>query len=54
MGMQVLTEYDDSELPLVLEATERLEAHLTAAVVSNDILFLNKVWITHCQPTLCI
>ena len=36
---QVITEYKDSELDLVLEATERMHEHLTAAVVSNDILF---------------
>jgi 1-pyrroline-5-carboxylate dehydrogenase len=36
-------DYKDSELPLVLEALERTEAHLTAAVVSNDVLFQNKV-----------
>ena len=41
--MQVITEYDDSEIDTVLEITERLEAHLTAAVVSNDVLFLGKV-----------
>jgi hypothetical protein len=42
----VVTEYDGDELPLVLEACERMEAHLTAAVVSNDVLFLNKVvWL---------
>eukprot|EP00898_Chlorokybus_atmophyticus_P005137 jgi/Chlat1/5624/Chrsp369S05383 len=40
---QVVTEYKDSELPLVLEACERMHAHLTAAVVSNDISFLNEV-----------
>jgi len=38
----VLTEYRDAELPLVLEALERLEAHLTAAVVSNDPIFTQK------------
>ncbi len=36
-------EYDDSELPLVLEALERTEAHLTAAIVSRDIQFQNYV-----------
>ena len=36
---QVITEYKDSELDLVLEATERMHEHLTAAVVSNDVLF---------------
>ncbi|CAN0903525.1 Probable aldehyde dehydrogenase [Linum grandiflorum] len=37
---QVVTEYKNSQLPLVLEALERMHAHLTAAVVSNDQLFL--------------
>ena len=41
--MQVLTEYSDEQLPLVLEALEKLEAHLTAAVVSNDPVFTQKV-----------
>lgn len=40
---QVLTEYSDAELPLVLEACERMKAHLTAAVVSNDAHFLQTV-----------
>ncbi|KAH0666710.1 hypothetical protein KY285_027916 [Solanum tuberosum] len=40
---QVVTEYKDNQLPLVLEALEKMHAHLTAAVVSNDILFLQKV-----------
>ena len=39
---QVVTEYDDSQLQDVLDLTERMEHHLTAAVVSNDIHFLNK------------
>ncbi|CAI7788542.1 unnamed protein product, partial [Closterium sp. NIES-54] len=41
--IQVVTEYDDSEIDLVLEANERMTAHLTAAVVSNDPLFLQHV-----------
>lgn len=41
--MQVITEYSDEQLDLVLEATEKLEAHLTAAVVSNDAQFTQKV-----------
>lgn len=49
MCAQVLTEYADEQLPLVLEALERLEAHLTAAVVSNDPVFTQKV----CCPNLC-
>lgn len=40
---QVVTRYGDAELPLVLEACERMEAHLTAAVVSNDIRFTQRV-----------
>jgi len=40
---QVLTEYDDESLELVLEACERIPAHLTAAVVSNNPRFQNKV-----------
>jgi hypothetical protein len=38
--VQILTEYSSAQLPLVLEALERMHAHLTAAVVSNDALFL--------------
>jgi len=40
---QVVTEYTDESLPLVLDALERMHAHLTAAVVSNDVLFRNAV-----------
>lgn len=40
---QVVTEYKDNQLPLVLTALEKMHAHLTAAVVSNDILFLQNV-----------
>ncbi|KAJ8563230.1 hypothetical protein K7X08_031682 [Anisodus acutangulus] len=40
---QVVTQYKDNQLPLVLDALEKMNAHLTAAVVSNDILFLQKV-----------
>jgi len=42
LDLQVITEYDDSQLDDVLDVTERLNAHLTAAVVSNDVLFLGK------------
>lgn len=41
--MQVLTEYQDSEIDDVLQVTEQMHAHLTAAIVSNDVLFLQKV-----------
>lgn len=40
---QVITEYKDSELPHVLETCERMEAHLTAAIVSNDIRFVQHI-----------
>jgi 1-pyrroline-5-carboxylate dehydrogenase len=40
---QIVTDYDDASLPLVLDACERMEAHLTAAIVSNDAKFTNKV-----------
>ena len=39
---QIITEYKDSELELVLGALERMSQHLTAAVVSNDIAFQQK------------
>ncbi|GAQ87509.1 delta-1-pyrroline-5-carboxylate dehydrogenase 1 protein [Klebsormidium nitens] len=40
---QILTAYTSAQLPAVLEALERMHAHLTAAVVSNDALFLQEV-----------
>eukprot|EP00123_Amoebidium_parasiticum_P012803 comp21588_c0_seq1/m.30186 comp21588_c0_seq1/g.30186 ORF comp21588_c0_seq1/g.30186 comp21588_c0_seq1/m.30186 type:complete len:534 (-) comp21588_c0_seq1:700-2301(-) len=40
---QVVTEYKHEQLPIVLDMLERMEAHLTAAVVSNDIFFLQQV-----------
>lgn len=40
---QIVVEYGDLELDQVLEALERTEAHLTAAIVSRDIQFQNKV-----------
>ncbi|XP_002968656.2 probable aldehyde dehydrogenase [Selaginella moellendorffii] len=40
---QVITEFKQCELPLVLRACERMHAHLTAAVVSNDVEFLQEV-----------
>lgn len=40
---QVVTTYSTDELPLVLEAIERMHAHLTAAVVSKDPQFINTV-----------
>lgn len=40
---QVITYYNDDTLDTVLEATERMSHHLTAAVVSNDAAFQTKV-----------
>nr|ACL13549.1 delta-1-pyrroline-5-carboxylate dehydrogenase protein [Malus domestica] len=40
---QIVTDYKNDQLPLVLDALERMHAHLTAAVVSNDPLFLQEV-----------
>ncbi|KAL3528342.1 hypothetical protein ACH5RR_007664 [Cinchona calisaya] len=40
---QIVAEYKDNQLPMVLNALERMHAHLTAAVVSNDVLFLQDV-----------
>lgn len=41
--VQVLVRWGDGDLEAVLSALERMDAHLTAAVVSNDPLFLNHV-----------
>ena len=41
--VQVVTTYGESELPLVLAACERMTNHLTAAVVSEDPVFVNAV-----------
>ncbi|XP_022923828.1 probable aldehyde dehydrogenase [Cucurbita moschata] len=40
---QIITEYKSDQLSVVLDALERMHAHLTAAVVSNDPLFLQEV-----------
>ena len=40
---QVLTEWKEGQLDLVLEACERMDHHLTAAIVSTDIHFIQKV-----------
>lgn len=40
---QVVVEYSDQDLPDVLSALERMSHHLTAAVVSNDAPFLQRV-----------
>lgn len=41
--LQVITEYGDGELDTVLELCERMENHLTAAIVSNDPYFVDHV-----------
>ncbi|XP_010242381.1 PREDICTED: probable aldehyde dehydrogenase [Nelumbo nucifera] len=40
---QIVTDYKQEQLPKVLDALERMHAHLTAAVVSNDPQFLQDV-----------
>jgi hypothetical protein len=45
-----VTEYSEDHLELVLDACERMNAHLTAAVVSNNPLFLQAsgfllIWV---------
>ena len=40
---QIIVEYSDGDLEKVLAACERMTAHLTAAVVSNDLAFQNRV-----------
>ena len=40
---QIITSFEDGELDSVLEILERMDHHLTAGVVSNDPIFLNKV-----------
>ena len=40
---QVVASWDDDDLDTVLELCERMQNHLTAAVVSSDIEFQNKV-----------
>jgi len=40
---QIVTSYADNEIDTVLEACERMDHHLTAAVVSSDQLFLQYV-----------
>ncbi|XP_038977489.1 probable aldehyde dehydrogenase isoform X1 [Phoenix dactylifera] len=40
---QIVTDYKQDQLMMVLDACERMHSHLTAAVVSNDPLFLQEV-----------
>jgi len=41
--VQIITSYGDKDIPLVLDILERMENHLTAAVVSDDPVFTNKI-----------
>ena len=40
---QVLTEYDDADVDLVLGACERMSHHLSAGVVTNDVGFRHRI-----------
>lgn len=40
---QILTSYGDRDIESLLSILEKMENHLTAAVVSNDVLFLDKI-----------
>lgn len=40
---QVVVEYKDSEVDKVIECCNRYENRLTAGIVSNDVLFLDKI-----------
>jgi 1-pyrroline-5-carboxylate dehydrogenase len=46
---QIVTEYTDKEIDSVLEVMDSLDQQLTAAVVSNNISFLNKVLSHSCN-----
>jgi len=41
--IQILVDYRDDQLPMVLKAMEKLKHHLTAAVVSSNPSFVHKV-----------
>ena len=36
-------EYDDKDVGVLLSVLDKMDAYLTAAVVSNDVTFQNKV-----------
>ena len=40
---QVVTEYDDENFNQMLDIVERIDHHLTAAIVSNDLAFQRAV-----------
>ncbi len=41
--LQVVVQYETEQLDMVLDCLERTTAHLTAAIVSKDTQFQNKV-----------
>ena len=41
--VQVIVVYEDQDLPTIMEALEKIPQNLTAAVVSNDVHFQQKV-----------
>ena len=40
---QIMTTYSDEQLPMVQKLCEDMTNHLTAAIVSNDPIFQNKI-----------
>ena len=40
---KVVVEYDDKDIGVLLSMLDKMDAFLTAAVVSNDVNFQNKV-----------
>ena len=40
---QIVTEYKDNQVDVVLDTLERMSHHLTAAVVSNDQIFTERI-----------
>jgi len=40
---QIIVDWKDGQLPLVLDLINRMENHLTAGIVSNDVHFLQEV-----------
>ena len=49
----MVTQCADDEVDLVIEACERMSHHLTAAIVSNDVKFTNKVLVHTVNGTSC-
>lgn len=53
---QVLTSFGNDQLDDVLRACEMMDAHLTAAVVSNDVQFVQRVlarYVGVCMQLKC-